>query len=125
MRQSIDQYDLGRPSGSNDILHPSQSAATLINPMAASQSRADLSDSTNHDRSNKDNAKRVGDEGDDGQAADEPNEFQSPKTAGEKAQKPENGEATKKDTPVTDLEAEKGSDPNLVTWYSQDDKENP
>ena len=129
MRRSIDQYNLGRPIGSHDNLHPSQSAATLTNPMDPLQSREDLSILHNNHRGANDHADRARDKVDDGHhgrsTTDEPNEFQSPKTAGEKTRKPENGEATRKDTPVTDVEAEQGNDPNLVTWYGPEDKENP
>jgi len=47
-------------------------------------------------------------------------------TAGEKRGQGENFQDERKEkTPVNTEEAEKGEDPNLITWYGEDDQENP
>lgn len=105
---------LGRPISPIEGIgvHPSLSAATLTNPPAPSVSRSFSGSGS-------------GDGGGSGSGHGDGSDYQSPKTAGEKAGKPQNGEDRRKESPANAEEAEKGDDPNLVGWYGHDDPENP
>jgi len=123
-------FFLAPPIGSSEDLQPFGSAATLANPYAPFRSGDRLRDNPRPrpdlaSRSeSKSDSKSGSGEGDDSATLPD-GEFASPKTAEEKTQEPENQEETKKRSPVSGDEAEKGADPNLVTWYGEDDPENP
>jgi len=114
---SVNSILLAPPIGSSESLalqHPFQFAATLKNPSARSGVW----------RSNSGLGSGSG-EGDDATVADG-EEGRAKKTAGEKRGQGENFQDERKEkTPVNTEEAEKGEDPNLITWYGEDDQENP
>jgi len=117
----VDGHDLGlgRPIG----MHPSFSAATLTNPAAPSRSGDLMNDHPNPP--SRQNSGTAGGSSEGNGDSDDAGQFAAPKTAGEKIGKPQNLEETKKDSPPSGDDAEKGEDPNLVTWYGTEDPENP
>lgn len=112
----LNHYLLGPPI---DDLHPFQSAATLTNPTVPDGSGDYLAEG-DESRSEDGN----GTSPDAGRGRDA-TEFWAPETAEEKRREPQSGAETKKKSPVSGDEAEKGEDPNLVTWYGEADAENP
>ena len=101
-----------RENDNHDASQPFVSSATLTNPTDPSRSGERL------------NGTRDGN-GEKGRSDGAMDGTWEPKTAEEKKAMPENGEKKRQESPPSGVDAEKGEDPNLVTWYSKEDKENP